>query len=84
MRRKLKLNPAESKVMRCSRDGGLGAAGIVPNGETVDQVAKFRYLGVDIDAAKSMEAEVSHRVAENTKALGDISGLGSERTLFLQ
>lgn len=33
-------------------------------------MAKFRYLGVDIDAAEPMEAEVSHGVGENMKALG--------------
>ncbi len=37
-------------VMRCSRDGGPGGANNVLNGEAVEQVAKFEYLGVDINA----------------------------------
>lgn len=43
-------------------DGGVGGAGRVMNGEILEQVAKVRYLGVNIEAGGSMAAEVSHRV----------------------
>ncbi len=37
----LKEIVAMSKVIRCSRDGGLGGADILLNGETLEQVEKF-------------------------------------------
>jgi len=83
-RRKLKVNVAKSKVMRCSRDGGIGGADIVLNGERLEQVAEFRYLGVDIEARGSMETEVRHRVGEGAKVLGALRGVWRKRDLSVE
>lgn len=52
------------------RNQGVGNADIILNGETLERVAKFKFLDVDIEAGKSMEAEMSHKVEKGAKALG--------------
>lgn len=44
--RKLRVNDAKIKVMRWSRDGGLGGPDIVLDAEILEQEA-FQYLGMD-------------------------------------
>jgi len=66
--------------MICSTDGGIGAD-IVLNGERLEQVVKFQYLGVDIEARGSMETEVRHRVGEGAKVLGALRGVWRKRDL---
>lgn len=56
--RKLRVNTAKSKLMKGSKDEASGGSEIMLNGETLLQMVKFLYLGVDIAAAGSLDAEV--------------------------
>ena len=44
-RRKLRVNVGKSKVMRCSRYGNEDRMHVVLNGEPLDEVDCFKYLG---------------------------------------
>ena len=44
-RRKLTLNVGKSKVMRCSMYGNGDRMHVIPNGEQLEEVDCFKYLG---------------------------------------
>ena len=44
-RRKLRVNVGKSKVMRCSRYGNGGRKHAILNGEPLEEVDCFKYLG---------------------------------------
>lgn len=77
----LKVNVAKSKVLNnCSRDGNPQMLITVLNDEPVEQVAKFCYLGIDINAAELMEgmgegAVVSRKVKGTYSITMSWSGL---------
>ena len=58
----MKINVKKTKVMRVSRKGGE-AINIVVEGHQVEQVKKFRYLGVQIADDGKCEAEIRVRIA---------------------
>ena len=45
-RRKLRVNVSKSKVMRCSRYGNWGGLRVRLNGEPLEEVDCFKYLGL--------------------------------------
>ena len=45
-RRKWRVNEGKSKVMRCSRYGNEGRMHVTLNGEPLEEVDSFKYLGV--------------------------------------
>ena len=49
-RRKLRVNVDKSKVMRCSRYGNGGQMHVILNGEQVEEVDCFKYLGSPVAA----------------------------------
>ena len=49
-RRKLKVNVGKSKVMRCSRYGNGGGIYVILNGEPLEEVDYFKYLGSQVVA----------------------------------
>ena len=55
-RRELRANDGESKVMRCSRYGNGGRMHAILNGEPLEEVDWFKYLGSQV-AADVMEVE---------------------------
>jgi len=57
----MKINVKKTKVMRVSRAGG-GEVNIVIEGNTVEQVAKFKYLGSHITDDGRCEAEIKTRI----------------------
>ena len=59
-RRKLRVNVGKSKVMRCSRYGNGGRMYIRLNGEPLEEVHCFKYLGSQVAADGGFEREVIH------------------------
>ena len=80
-RRKLRVNVNKSKAIRFSRVEGQVDWGVSLNGKKLEEVQCFRYLGVDLAANGSMEAEVSHRVGEGARVLGAMKNVWKERTI---
>ena len=49
-RRKLRVNVGESKVMRCARHGNGDRNHVILNGEPLEEVDCFKYLGSQVAA----------------------------------
>ena len=49
-RKKLRVNVGKSKVMRCSRYGNLDRMHVILNGEPLEEVDCFKYLGSQVAA----------------------------------
>ena len=64
------MNVGKRKVMRCSRNEDGARLNVMLNGEALEEVDQFKYLGSVIAANGGMEADVSHRVNEECKVLG--------------
>ena len=82
-RRKLKVNVAKSKVMRCARDGVVGTLQVCLNGEVLEEVESFKYLGSNVAASGGVEDEVKHRVNEGCKALGALKKVMNGRSVSM-
>ena len=80
-KRKLRVNVGKSKVMRCTRDEGRAILNVLLNGEALEEVDQFKYLGSVIAANGGVEADVSHRVSEGCKVLGAMNGVIRNRGL---
>ena len=63
-RRKLRVNVGKSKVMRCTRSEDGARLNVMLNGEALEEVDQFKYLGSVIAANGGVEADVRHRVNE--------------------
>ena len=74
-KRKLRVNVGKSKVMRCTRNEVSARLNVLLNGEALEEVDQFKYLGSVIAANGGVEADVSHRVSEGCKVLGAMNGV---------
>ena len=83
-RRKLRVNVAKSKVMRCSRSGDVGGLEVRLNGELLEEVDVFKYLGAHVAADGSMEVEVGKKVVEGSKVLGAVKGVLKGRSMSME
>ena len=79
-RRKLRVNVDKSKVMRCARNED-GARLNMLNGEALEEVDQFKYLGSAIAANGGVESDVRHIVKEGCKLLGALKGVMKNREL---
>ena len=68
-RRKLKVNVSKSKTMVVSRKEGQ-RVDVEVQGERMEQVRSYRYLGTDIHESGRMEEEIGHRVREGERVGG--------------
>ena len=59
-RRKLKVNVGKSKVMRCSRYGNGDRIHVTLNGEPLEEVDCYKYLGSQVAADVGCERDVIH------------------------
>ena len=59
-RRKLRVNVGRSKVMRCSMHGNGGRMHVILNGEPLEEVDRFKYLGWQVAADGGCERDVAH------------------------
>ena len=80
-RRKLRVNVGKSKVMRCTRGEDGARMNVTLNGEVLEEVDKFKYLGSIVAANGMIEADVCHRVNEGCKMLGALKGVMKSRGL---
>ena len=71
----------KSKVMRCTRSEDGARLNVMLNGEALEEVDQFNYLGSVIAANGGMEADVRHRVNEGCKVLGALKGVMKNRGL---
>lgn len=67
-----------------SRYAGQGGADKVLNVEILEQVARFKYLGMDIEAGRLMKTHVSHRLREGTRIWGTPRGVSRKRHLYME
>lgn len=74
-RRKLRVNVGKSKVMRCNRNGDGDRLFVSLNGEVLEEVDSFKYLGSVVEASGGVAADVRHRVNEGSKMLGAMKGV---------
>ena len=80
-RRKLRVNVGKSKVMRCTRNEDGTRLNVLLEGEVLEEVDQFKYLGSIISANGGVEADVSHRVNEGCKVFGAMNGVIRNRGL---
>ena len=80
-RRKLRVNVDKSKVMRCTRNENVDRLNVMLNGEALEVVDQFKYLGAVIHANGGVEADIQNRVNEGCKVLGALKGVMKNRAL---
>ena len=61
-RRKLRVNVGKSKFIRCSRYGNGGRMHMILNGEPLEEVDCFEYLGSQVAADGGCDSDVVHRM----------------------
>ena len=75
-RRKLRVNVSKRKVMRCSRYGNGSRMHVILNGEPLEEVNCFKYLGSQVAADGGCERDEVHRMNDEYRAWGALkSGL---------
>ena len=79
--RKLRVNVGKSKVMRCTKREDGNRLNVSLDGEVLEEVDQFKYLGSVIAADGGVEADVKHRVNEGCKVLGAMRGVIKNRGL---
>ena len=86
MRKKIKLgvNVGKRKVMRYSRYGNGDRIHVILNGEPLQEVNCFKYLGSQVAADGGCERDVEHRMNEGYKAWGALKSVPSNRGLGLK
>ena len=78
------VNIGKSKFMRCSRYGNRGRMHVVLNGEPLEEVDCFKYLGSQVAADRGFERYVVHRMNERYRAWGVLISVLSNRGLELE
>ena len=69
--------------MRCTRNEDGSRLNVTLNGEALEEVDQFKYLGSGIAANDGVEADMHHRVDEGCKVLGALKGIMKNRGLGL-
>ena len=64
MRKKKFESVGKSKVMRCSRYGNGGRMYVILNGEPLEEVDCFKYLGSQVAAGGGCKRDVVNRMNE--------------------
>ena len=83
-RRKLRMNVNKSKVLCCSNRVDGRVLNVSLNGELLEEVDQFKYLGAQVGRMGGVEGDVNFRVGEARKAVGTVrkmwknGGLGME------
>ena len=76
-KRKLRVNVGKSKVMRCSRYGNGGRMHVILNGEPLEEMDCFKYLGSQVAADGGCEKEVLHKMNEGYRAWGSLKSVNN-------
>ena len=80
-RRKLRVNVSKSKVMKCTRRDDGVRMDVQLNGEKLEEVEHFKYLGATVAVDGGVEMDVSNRVSEGCKMLGGMKKIMKSRGL---
>ena len=83
-RRKLRVNIGKSKAMRCSRYGNGDRMHVILNGEPLEEVDCFKYLGLQVAADIGCERYVVHRMNEGYRAWEVLKSILSNRGLRIK
>ena len=78
-KKKLRVNVDKIKVMRCSSYGKGGRMQVILNGEPLEEVDCFKYLGSQVAADGGCELDVVHRMNERYRAWGVLKSVLSNR-----
>ena len=78
-RRKLRVNVGKSKVMRCTRYGNGDRIHVILNGEPLEEVDCFKYLGSQVAADGGCEKDEVHRMNEGYRAWRALKSVLSNR-----
>ena len=62
------MNVGKSKVMRCSRYGNGDRMHVILNGESLEEMDCFKYLGSQVATDGGCERDVVHRIHEGYRA----------------
>ena len=76
-RRKLTVNAGKSKVIRCSRYGNGDRMHVILNGEPLDEVYCFKYLGSQVAADGGCERDLVHRMNQGYRAWGALKSVSN-------
>ncbi len=71
----------KSKLMRCAREGGGGRLDVRLDGEMLEEVESFKYLGPHGAAKGRVNLKVGHSVKEASKCVGDMRSVLRNRAL---
>ena len=66
------MNVGKSKVMRCSRYGNGDRMDVILNGELLEEVDCFKYLGSQVAADGGCERDVVHKMNKGYRAWGSL------------
>ncbi|XP_068238296.1 uncharacterized protein [Palaemon carinicauda] len=61
-RRKLRVTVVKSKFLRCTRMERCARLNVMLNGEFLEELDQFKYLGSDIAATGGVEADIRQRM----------------------
>ena len=75
------MNGAKSKIMRSARDGNVGEMNMMMDGQVLEEVEVFKYLGSLVPAVGRVEAEVQQRVLEGSNVMGAVRCVVKSRTM---
>ena len=78
------MNVGKSKVMRCSRHDSGDRMHVKLNGEPLEEVDCFKYLGSQVAANGGCERDVIHRMNEGYRAWGALKSALSNRGLGIK
>ena len=78
-RRKLRVNFGKRKVVRCSMFGNGDRMHVIPNGEPLEEVDCFKYLGSQVAADAGCERDVVQTMNEGYRAWGVLKSVLSNR-----
>ena len=70
--------------MRCSRYGDWDPMHVILNGEPLEEVDCFKYLGSQVAANGGCERDVVHRMNEGCRAWGALKSVLSNRGLGIK
>ena len=75
------MNVGKSKVFRCSRHGNGDRMHVILNGEPLEEVDCFKYLGSQVAADGGCERDVVHIMNEGYRDWGALKSVLSNRGL---
>ncbi len=74
-KRKLRLNESKGKLMKCMRMVDGGRMNVASNGEFLEEVECFKYLGLNVAVDGGIKGEVKLRMNVVGKVCGGIKSV---------